>query len=105
MEYGSELQEGFRLAAQDVADVACPMQVTGFRQSDIRTLMETTDRRVFNTLADGFVEGNISTGVDTSTMSAEQVAELAIPRDADMTYAEQLAAQALEKPAVPAAAE
>ena len=92
-------------ALKDIADVACPMQVTGFRQSDIRTLMETTDRRVFNTLADAFVEGNISTGIDTSTMSAEQVAELAIPRDADMSFAEQLAAQALEKPAVSAASD
>lgn len=92
-------------ALKDIADTACPMQISGFRQSDIRTLMETTDRRVFNTLADGFVEGNIATGIDTSSMSAEQVAELAIPREADMTYAEQLAAQALEQPAVPAASD
>ena len=94
-----EEREAYVSDLTKTVDVVCPVVASGWRQSDLDTLAHTTDPRLFNQIAATLVENHVRTGVDTSKMSDEEVAELAIPRDADMQYAERLAADALAAPA------
>ena len=73
---------------QDV-DVACPVMESGWRQSDIDTMLKSNDQRLINSIA-----GNLSSphvqSMSTEGLTDEQVAESSIPRNLDMSDLERI---------------
>ena len=73
-----EEREAYVSDLTKTVDVVCPVVASGWRQSDLDTLAHTTDPRLFNQIAATLAENHVRTGVDTSKMSDEEVADLAL---------------------------
>ena len=58
---------------------------SGWRQSDIQTMIETSDQRLKNSIAANLTSPVIQS-VDTSKFTDEQIASNSIPRNLDMSY-------------------
>ena len=70
-------------------DVVCPVMESGWRQSDIETMLKSNDQRLINSIA-----GNLSSphvqSMSTEGLTDEQVAESSIPRNLEMSDLERI---------------
>ena len=70
-------------------DVVCPVMESGWRQTDIETMVKSNDQRLINSIA-----ANLSTphvqSMNIEGLTDEQIAESSIPRNLDMSDLERI---------------
>lgn len=71
------------------ADVACPVMESGWRQTDIDTMLKSNDQRLINSIAAHLSSPPIQS-MNTEGLTDEQVAESSIPRNLDMSDLERI---------------
>ena len=74
------------------ADIATPVMSTGWRSSDIDTLQTTTDPRLANVLNARLVSDS-RMNTDTSGLTDAQIAEMAVPRNLNLSDLDSLSSQ------------
>ena len=74
------------------ADIATPVMSTGWRSSDIDTLQTTTDPRLANVLNARLVSDS-QMNTDTSGLTDAQIAEMAVPRNLNLSDLDSLSSQ------------
>lgn len=71
------------------ADVACPVMESGWRQTDIETMLKSNDQRLINSIAANLSSPHIQS-MNTEGLTDEQVAESSIPRNLEMSDLERI---------------
>ena len=66
-------------------DVVCPVMDSGWRCTDIETMLNTTDQRLKNSIAGNLMFHSIDSTIDKSKLTDEQIADNAIPRGLSMS--------------------
>lgn len=69
----------------DDADIYTPVGSTGWRNSDVDTLKRVDDVRVQNVILSRMQSSPQAGTIDTSSLSDEQIASLALPRNLNMS--------------------
>lgn len=70
-------------------DVACPVMESGWRQTDIETMLKSNDQRLINSIAGNLSSPHIQS-MSTEGLTDEQIAESSIPRNLDMSDLERI---------------
>lgn len=69
----------------DDADIYTPVGASGWRNSDVDTLKRVDDVRVQNVILSRMQASSQAGTIDTSSLSDEQIASLALPRNLNMS--------------------
>lgn len=69
----------------DDADIYTPVGASGWRNSDVDTLKRVDDVRVQNVILSRMQSSPQAGTIDTSSLSDEQIASLALPRNLNMS--------------------
>lgn len=86
-------------------DVVCPVLDSGWRCSDIDTMLNSTDQRVVNSIASNLQAHRVESVIDKSSMTDEQIADNAIPRSIDVSEVAAIGHYVVDNPAEPQSVE
>ena len=84
-----ELGNDYRAKLTKEVDITCPVMESGWRQTDIQTMMEATDQRLVNSIAANLSSPTVQS-MNTEGLTDEQVAESSIPRNLDISDCERI---------------
>ena len=71
------------------ADVVFPVMESGWRQTDIETMLKSNDQRLINSIAANLSSPHVQS-MSTEGLTDEQIAESSIPRNLDMSDLERI---------------